>query len=405
MNVYIVILQKVVSSQTILDPYEEIKQVLHKTMNVTYKLKLPNIWENYYLNEKKYDKNSQLYWIYNYIYNLYCNIIYQQELFEYLLIDNLIIINSVENKMKTYLSILDNMFISKETKNNFMINVAKAQRTYRGFSKLAYLYKYKKAKLQVTTNLMFDEIEPNHHNTIEIYHEGSRYLFTKNDLLNSINNSLLHSPYHFSEPLLIKNPYNNLKFSKSILYTIYFRIIENALKFPVLFHNFVWLNFDLKLFKTENEALIREHYFREYIYNTTDNIMISEMNSMLSLYFPCLSWKENDFPRKQIKQILRPYYYLYLVANYHISGLEKCEIARSYLIYKLKELYIYNPNFGRKILNKIKNSNSKFERRYNIDAPKFTMNEAYNYHLYYKNITFEDDEVREAERDNSDSEY
>ena len=52
MNVYIVILQKVVSSQTILDPYEEIKQVLHKTMNVTYKLKLPNIWENYYLNEK-----------------------------------------------------------------------------------------------------------------------------------------------------------------------------------------------------------------------------------------------------------------------------------------------------------------------------------------------------------------
>ena len=188
MNVYIVILQKVVSSQTILDPYEEIKQVLHKTMNVTYKLKLPNIWENYYLNEKKYDKNSQLYWIYNYIYNLYCNIIYQQELFEYLLIDNLIIINSVENKMKTYLSILDNMFISKETKNNFMINVAKAQRTYRGFSKLAYLYKYKKAKLQVTTNLMFDEIEPNHHNTIEIYHEGSRYLFTKKDLLNSINN-------------------------------------------------------------------------------------------------------------------------------------------------------------------------------------------------------------------------
>ena len=402
MNAYIVILQKVVGSQTIIKPYEEMNKVLHKRLVYHDEMAMPNIWDNYYKNEMEQDKKSQIYWIYHYINNIAYNID-EEEVLKYIVLSKCVITDSIKNKMEKYQSIMDNIFIDEKTKCEFIENIAKAQRTYRGFSKLGYIYKYKKAKLQVTTNLVYDEIDPIHINTIEIFQESSRYLFTKHDLLKTINIALINSPYHFSEPLIIRNPYNNMKFSKSILYTIYFRIIENPLKYPVLFHNFVWLDFDLLLFRSENEALIREQYFREYIYNTTDDTLISEIKSMLLRYFP-FSFKINkDFPSKQLIKIFRPYYYLYLVTNYHVCGLEKCELARNYLMDKLYEFSMFNPNFGRKIFVKDKNTKNKRSSEFNMTAPTFTMNHAYNYHLHKRILSSDDESDNEFEEPDDNS--
>ena len=401
MNAYVVILQKVVGTKQIIKPYEETKKVLHKKMTFDDTIEIPNIWENYYKNELEQDTNSQIYWIYQYINNIAYDID-EQEILKYTISGECVITHSIKNKMKKYQSIMDNIFIDKKTKREFITNVSKAQRSYRGFSKLGYLYKYKKAKLQITTNLVYDEIDPEHHNSIEIFHEGSRYLFTKHDLLKTIKNALINSPYHFAEPLVIKNPYNNMKFSKSILYTIYFRVIDNPLKFPVLFHNFVWLDFDLHLFRAENECLIREQYFREYIYNTTETTMINEIKNMLKRYFPYELKIHKDFPRKQLIKIFRPYYYLYLVANYHIGGLEKCEMASNYLTDKLYEFSIFNPNFGRKIyMNDKKTSHQMYKINFDMNVPTFTMNHAYNYHLH-KKILESDDESDDTEFDEPD---
>ena len=398
MNSYVVILQKVVGSQNIIKPYEEM-DVLHKSKDAVNTSNISNIWENYYENESIKDKNSQVYWLYHYI-NSICYNIEEREILKYELLDKCVITHSIRNKFKKYNLIMDNIFIDESVKTNFMSNIAKGQKIYRGFSKLAHLYKYKKAKLQVTTNLMYDEIDPKHRNSIEIYHEGSRYLFTKYDLLKTINNSLINSPYHFAEPLIIRNPYNNMKFSKSILYTIYFRVIENPLKIPVLFHNFVWLNFDLLLFRVENEALIREQYFREYIYNTTENTMVNEIKSMISNHYPYELKIHIDFPKKQLIKIFRPYYYLYLVSQYHITGLEKCDMARNYLIHKLNELSIYNPHFGRKLMTRDKNQTKKKDYSFNMDVPSFTMNNAYNYHLH-KSIVSDYESEEDEYDDNS----
>lgn len=397
MNAYVVILQKVVGSQNIIKPYEEI-DILHKTIDAVNTEKIPNIWKNYYENESNKDEKSHVYWLYYYMNSIFYNI-EEREILKYEILDKCVITHSIRNKFKKHNLIMDNIFIDESVKTKFMSNVAKAQRTYRGFSKMAYLYKYKKAKLQITTNLVYDEIDPNHHNSIEIYHEGSRYLFTKHDLLKTINNSLINSPYHFAEPLIIRNPYNNMKFSKSILYTIYFRLIENPLKFPVLFHNFVWLNFDLLLFRAENEALIREQYFREYIYNTTENTMINEIKSMISTHYPYELKIHKDFPKKQLIKIFRPYYYLYLVSQYHINGLEKREMARNYLAHKMYEMSIYNPSFGRKLV--LRDKNKKTNHSFNMDAPPFTMNEAYNYHLHKQIISSDD----ESDEDEDEDEY
>jgi len=430
MNAFIHILQKSIKTQKVLYPHQELRRVDHKDTNellfkpmnnsirwvdlYSYQsmtdeqmnkhtlcadsnVQQFNIWNSYYKNEINKDNDHTVYWAYHYMNSLFYNID-AREILECELQDQTSSISSIKNKYKKIKNILDNIFIDNKTKKAFLNNISKTQRAYRGFSKLAQVYKYKKSEIQITTNMMFDEIEPNHRNTIKIYHEGSRYLFTKYDLLRIINNSLMNSPYYFAEPLIIRNPYNNVPFSKSILYTIYFRLIDNPLKFPVLFHNFVWLDFDLHLFRAENECLIREQYFREYIYNTTQETMNYEIRSMLYTYYPGKINIVEDFPIIDLIRIFRPYYYLYLVSHYHIGGLEKRKMASEYLTHRLYELYIYNPLFGREVY--MKKTDTEQKKRFNTDAPVFTMNQAYAYHLH-KNCCYDDDDDDDDEYDDN----
>ena len=132
MNAYIVILQKVVGSQTIIKPYEEMNKVLHKKMIYHYEREMPNIWDHYYKNEMEQDKKSQIYWIYQYINNIVYNID-EDEVLKYIVLNKCVITDSIKNKMKKYQSIMDNIFIDEKTKREFIENIAKAQRTYRGF--------------------------------------------------------------------------------------------------------------------------------------------------------------------------------------------------------------------------------------------------------------------------------
>jgi hypothetical protein len=393
MNAFVHILQNVTVTQNKIFPYIEFIKVAGNKDEL-YK----NLWNDYYTHESNTDKEYNVYWIYQYINGIYYEICNREEM-EYNLQDKLVNNYSIKHKYKKIKEIMDNIFIDYKTKNKFMNNISTTQRAYRGFSKLSQIYKHKTSKLQITTNVMYDDIIPNHRDTIELYHEGSRYLFTKYDLTRIINTSLVNSPYYFAEPLIIRNPYNNVPFSKSILYTIYFRMMENPLKFPILFHNFVWLDFDLHLFRSENECLIREQYFRDYIYNTTEGTIINEMRNMIKMYYPTKIIIPRDFPAKDLIRILRPYYYLHLVSQYHIYGLEKTRMATDYLNDKLYELYVYNPKFGRINYTK-KTPNMSRVKKFNMDSPQFTMNEAYKYHLHKK--VFSDDEDDDDD-DNDDS--
>jgi hypothetical protein len=403
MNAFIHILQKLISTEKVIHPYQELRAVHHKDTNeytfTIFPNITPNIWKDYYTHESNTDKEHNKYWVYQYMNSLFYNID-AREILECVIHDKIPLVSSIKNKYDKIKNILDNIFIDNKTKNEFLNNISKTQRAYRGFSKLTQIYKCKKSELQITTNMMYDDIEPSHRNTIEIYHEGSRYLFTKYDLLRIINNSLINSPYYFSEPLIIRNPYNNVPFSKSILYTIYFRLVDNPLKFPVLFHNFVWLDFDLHIFRAENECLIREQYFREYIYNTTPETLNNEIRGMLSIHYSDKINISYDFPTIDLIRIFRPYYYLYLVSQYHICGLEKIKMSADYLTDKLYELYIYNPLFGRKIYKKNKRD-VVHKSMFNMDAPKFTMNQAYMYHLHTKIYSDDETESYDDYDDNS----
>ena len=104
-----------------------------------------------------------------------------------------------------------NNFIIKNNKEKEVLNYFnKIQRTYHSLNRFLFIYKFKKAKLIVTTDIGLNEIKENDKNVICIYQENNKYLFKIYDLLKIINMSLIHSQNFFADPLCIKNPYNNL---------------------------------------------------------------------------------------------------------------------------------------------------------------------------------------------------
>jgi hypothetical protein len=297
----------------------------------------------------------------------------------------------VKSKFKHLKYLINNIFIQESIKEKILDIFEKTQKTYHGFSKLAKLHKLKKYKLntKINTDLYLNPIDQNNKNSILINHENNGYWFSISDLMNHIETSLINSPFFFSEPLHPKNPYNNIPFSKTTLYNIYFHVAEIRRQFiPPLFHNFFLCNFDLERFRIENEYLIRDKYIKKHAINVDEDRLLLDVRTMIRHVFCNRIIIHDDFPKDKLAQIMRPYYYLFLVYRYHISGIEKTNFAKKALVKKLRELHRYNPNFGKMILkpkstqlstmyatNNLKHR-KHLERVFESDHPKFTMKHA-----------------------------
>ena len=265
---------------------------------------------------------------------------------------------------------LDNMFIPKIDKEDILRIFCKAQRTYNGFSRLAQIYKSKNVKSTISTDLYLNEIRTDHRNAICIHANATNYWFMIGDICNHILAALTNSPYYFADPLPIKNPYTNIPFTNAQLYTIYFKVRASTFLLPILFHNFFLCNFDLVQFRLDNEAEIRESFIRRHIHTSEEPILHAEILIMLFHHRRRNKRIHPTIPKPELIKIMRPYYYLYMVAKYHICGLEKVTVAKDILYEKLEELFEFNPQFGR-IYIKRRGQNS-----YNLEHPKFGLNDA-----------------------------
>jgi hypothetical protein len=119
-------------------------------------------------------------------------------------------------------------------------------------------------------------------------HDYKKYTFKLFDLANIIFNSLTNSDENFfSTPLVIKNPYTNIKFSVQNLYIIYFCMQKRGLYIHPLFTLFMQENFNLGLFSLKHEGLIKEYIIDTSIQKNTDIKSCQEIRSMfreLSIY-------------------------------------------------------------------------------------------------------------------------
>jgi hypothetical protein len=266
-------------------------------------------------------------------------------------------------------SVRKNLFLKDETKAHIYTVFMKAQRTYYVLNRLCYRYKFNKAPLSVKADLFLNPINGSQHNVMTIIQNRQRYLFTVANLRNIIENSLSNSPYHFSEPLPIKNPYNNMTFNKATLYNIYFFMKKCDCVMSTLFHQYFLCNFNLTKFRDDNAAMIRDVHIKQHLKNADEPHLRFYILDMLSTNDAgCTFTIDKKFPSDKLIKIMRPYLEIYYRQQYTLDIYSQSYL-KNLLNLKLREFYDYNPMFGRRIYTK--NSENKRVITFNCEHIPF----------------------------------
>jgi hypothetical protein len=250
-------------------------------------------------------------------------------------------------------SILHNPLLNDTSKEEFLSTLCQSQRTYFVLNRFVRNYKMKKMKPIVSTDLYMNPIEEKQKNVITIYQNEQKYLFTLYDILNIVNRALCHCDSFVPEPMIPKNPYNNLPFSNANLYAIYFFVSERCIRSPILMSRFFEDNFNIRSFLKRNEFLIQKIYFKMYFKTMNNDIIQIYMNRLLkdNIIHEVNRLKIDDqFPKENLYSIMKPYVELFIIYSNSIDDIRRKTILRllKFLLYKF---YNFNPNFGRKIYN------------------------------------------------------
>ena len=290
----------------------------------------------------------------------------------------LVFISLVNNRYKGKFNMFKETLVSflKFSRDDFINFFCKIQKTYYAFSRLAFIFKYKKSAMSVTTDIGLNDITINDKNILCIYNVNSRYLFNINDLIKIITTSITNSYMFFSQPLPSKNPYNNLPFTKSNLYNMYFFLKFKTNIYNDLFVKFFHCDFNLTTFYHKYEYLLREHILDNFIKNSTEDVLIQEIKKMITLFNKKTTKKiliNDEFPKKNLIKIMKPYLMLYLQSYYSFVPIVKNN-AIVLLNSKLKKFQKFNPKFGRKIYKLGFKNYANFKKKSYIKSVEFLDN-------------------------------
>jgi hypothetical protein len=295
-------------------------------------------------------------------------------------------------------SIRDNKFYDDSVKNMIYEVFYQVQKKYHLLNRFAYRYKYRKATIAIDSDLSLTKIKSSH-TTMTILQNNQKYLFTLFDLKRIIDTSLSNSPYHFSHPLPIKNPYNNLPFEKSVLYNMYFFMKKSDFVIPTLFHQYFLSNFNLNKFQEDNEVIIQKVHLKQHLRNLSLKDSKREILYMLKQNKYTKKMKiDAEFPSDKLIEIFKPYLDLFYTQNYSID-LNARTIAKNDLYIKLKDFYIFNPIFGRKcIVNKNQTNTISSMNTKHIQFQKKNYNK--NYDTSHIALCGNNNEANDSDSDN-----
>lgn len=249
-----------------------------------------------------------------------------------------------------------------EDRQAFLSLFYKIQRIYHLCCRLAIRTRAKKIRNStiVTADLQLNPISESSANVIPIHHVNALYLFTISDLLTIIYNSLTNQYLFFSEPISVKNPYNNVVFGKSIFYYLYSKLRDIGTKHFLfahidVFYKFKECGFDLARLLYKYEYMLREYSIWNYVNNNTKQTLYTEIMYMIDVYNARCSLQRHqirisdDFPKEELITIMRPYLYLKLVGQYSLIPIHQRNAQRE-LDYKMYRFQRFNPLFGRQTM-------------------------------------------------------
>ena len=377
MEVYRQIVQKTINNSSI-DYFGNLVDENRKQLNPH------SIWESIYKNNE-ISGNAQALSIVKI--NLYLYIINPQLRRQY-----------IQNKFKLLRNMYTNPFHNFEIKSQFLTIFCKCQRTYFALTRFVRICKHKITTIYNSTDIGLNPIESTQTNIIKIYQNGKIYLFTRSDILNIMNAALSHSPNFYSEPLHIKNPYNNMVFTKSDLYNFYFFIRTGLFIISDLIQNYFLAHFNLRDFQKKNEYIIRDYYIKSYVNTTPINELLTDIKYMLKTINLTKTLNIHlEFPNETLVRIMKPYLLLYYQSVYSVDSYKR-DASYSELILRMAKFVNYNPLFGRKIM--IFQKQIKIQNNVNTSLDNLPANPN-PFSLYTKKTTFNEKYLPFNNKDNS----
>jgi|UniRef100_A0A6C0IKZ8 hypothetical protein len=329
-------------------------------------------WSN--MRASVYNENLFMYMMNAYLHNKNLG-----PAFHYENLMDILITSSTKKKSKyeNLLAININPFLSQDEKNEYIRIYNSTQRAYTAMSRFAFIWKYKRAVVGNSTDMMMNEIKRGDRGVVEVYQSGSVFLFRTSEVNRIVENSICNTEYMFPAPKTVKNPFNNLPFTKANLYAMYFGMDKMfTAKMPIIFYNYFACNFNLKTFYDKNQTIIRDKGISDYLKNTEESELYDDAFDMLD-YVETYTIGRIHFDISDecckccIVKIMKPYLKLYFI---HKHSLNKYEIKQSFyeLRYKLFGLLDHNPQFGRKLrvrCNPGLENKRTYRTKYNLDHP------------------------------------
>ena len=258
----------------------------------------------------------------------------------------------IHKKFSELKKLVTNMFMSETLKYEILNDFSKIQRLYYGFAKLAHIYKFKKAKVQISTDLCMNELYPNKSKTsvFILLQNNAKYYFSARDLINMFNSNLSNCAGFIPSLIVSKNPYNNLTFNVADLYNIFFFLRWNNYIVPELFQGYFLSNFNVYQFRNNYESIIINAHIKNYIYNSHCDTLYPIFLDMWENYYQITKKIVIDetFPKDKLINIMKPYLHLYYTGLYATNGTYKQCCADFTLRKKLIRFRNCNPKFGRR---------------------------------------------------------
>lgn len=215
-----------------------------------------------------------------------------------------------------------------------------------------FIHKFKKYKGQ-QIDLNFNELQEQDKNNLILIHNNNKLLFNVFDLIKIICSSLSYDCSFFSEPKMIKNPWDNSSFSLSNLYNIYFFVKNSTIEMPILLLRFFQSSFCLDKFKDENQFIIKQYIISNYN-NFDNNKKHNYIKKMFEFYNNLVLQNQritidNLFPKDKLIPIFEKYLKTFLLAKFSYESDIRIK-NKNLLKKKLKDFKVKQPLFGRKIV-------------------------------------------------------
>lgn len=253
---------------------------------------------------------------------------------------------------------------------------AKIIKTKNAFVKLWTIWKYKNFPVVIDTDLCLSKLDKNNKNTISVIKSNKVYLFSIFDLKKIIYNSLNNNNFLFSEPMLIKNPYDNEPFAPHVLYNIYFFMKFRNIEINELFYYYYKFNFNIYMFKNKCTDVLRDNVIENLIQSEDINVLSLEITGMIHYYNTYASRERkicisDGFPSQILINALRPMLRIYFKSMFGLN-----ENHTGFYIKEFFNVMFFfqkcNRKFGRKYYNcDYKNNTFQLESFYHIDFKPF----------------------------------